>query len=64
MPRLPLAKVIDRLGKAHGIPRAPRSTDPWSLILRENVAYLADATRSARRRTSNRGRSATPCDRR
>jgi endonuclease III len=41
MTRLPLSEVIDRLQLLYGRPEPPTS-DPWKLILWENVAYLAD----------------------
>ncbi len=41
-------KIIARLEKHYGKPQPPPETDPWSLILWENVAYLAnDARRRA-----------------
>lgn len=40
----PLPGIIDRLASQYGRPKAPPS-DPWELILRENVAYLADDQR-------------------
>ena len=42
MPRIPLAEILDRLEALYGPPRPPKATDPWHLILWENVAYLAD----------------------
>src|SRR5262245_3665757 len=42
MPTLP--KLIARLEAHYGRPRKPL-TDPWQLILWENVAYLADDAR-------------------
>jgi len=47
-PKLDLATVRARLLPARARPLAPPSRDPWRLILRENVAYLAhDAKRDA-----------------
>ena len=37
-----LVAVVEALEKAYGAPKPPPSTDPWELILRENVVYLAD----------------------
>lgn len=34
--------VIETLEKAYGAPESPPARDPWELILRENVVYLAD----------------------
>ena len=34
--------LIETLEKAYGTPESPPTTDPWELILRENVVYLAD----------------------
>jgi endonuclease III len=45
MERLRLREVVERLEKLHGAPSQPPSRDPWELILRENVAYLADDER-------------------
>src|SRR5437764_1317365 len=43
-PQVPakLAAILKTLRRAHGPPSPPRFSDPWSLILLENVAYLAD----------------------
>jgi len=40
-----LARVLDALRKLYGKPRPPTLTDPFDLILYENVAYLADDER-------------------
>jgi endonuclease-3 len=45
----PLPEVIDRLEAFYGEPEPPESTDPWEMILWENIAYLAD---DARRRSA------------
>ena len=37
-----LARVLDALRELYGKPRPPTLTDPFELILYENVAYLAD----------------------
>lgn len=36
-----LARALDKLEKLHGPPEPPPSTDPFALVLWENVAYLA-----------------------
>jgi endonuclease-3 related protein len=45
MPRLSLAEVIDRLQALYGRPKPPPVTDPWLMVLWENVAYLVDDER-------------------
>jgi endonuclease III len=40
-----LSEIVARLEKLHGKPPPPPSTEPWLLILWENVAYLADDAR-------------------
>lgn len=40
--RLSLSDVVERLERAYGRPRPPATTDPWEMILRVNVVYLAD----------------------
>ena len=40
-----LARVLDVLEKAHGKPKPPPTTEPFELVLWENVAYLADDER-------------------
>jgi endonuclease III len=45
MARIKLARIIALLEKHYGTPRMPWATDPWLLILWENVAYLADDER-------------------
>jgi len=40
----PLREIVDRLAAEYGRPKSPPG-DPWELILRENVAYLADDAR-------------------
>jgi endonuclease III len=40
MSRIPLPQVIDRLGAFYGEPDPPEVTDPWEMIVWENVAYL------------------------
>jgi endonuclease-3 len=42
---IPLGQVIERLGKYYGEPSPPEITDPWELIVWENIAYLADDAR-------------------
>ncbi len=40
-----LQKIVARLGKHYGNPKPPISTDPFELILLENVAYLVSDER-------------------
>jgi endonuclease-3 len=43
----PLQEVIRQLGKYYGRPKPPIVTDPFEMILWENVAYLLDDARRA-----------------
>ncbi len=43
----PLKEIIRRLSLHYGRPAAPKVTDPFQMILWENVAYLLDDTRRA-----------------
>jgi endonuclease III len=45
MPPSPLPQVIERLAAFYGEPDPPEVTDPWEMILWENIAYLADDAR-------------------
>jgi endonuclease III len=45
MARLTLGRVVAVLRKHHGAPEPPPTTDPFELILWENVAYLASPAR-------------------
>jgi endonuclease III len=45
MSLIPLRAVIERLGAHYGRPAPPDVTDPWEMILWENIAYLADDAR-------------------
>jgi endonuclease-3 len=45
MPSIPLPQVIERLEAYYGEPDPPDITDPWEMILWENIAYLADDAR-------------------
>ena len=45
MNRLSLRDAIKRLQAEYGKPKSPEMTDPWLMILWENVAYLADDER-------------------
>ena len=45
MPLLSLPQVIQQLQALYGEPDPPEVTDPWELILWENVAYLVDDDR-------------------
>src|SRR5262249_25634426 len=38
-------QVIERLEASYGVPDPPDITDPWEMILWENIAYLADDAR-------------------
>src|SRR5947208_13959981 len=42
-----LAKIVARLAKFYGQPQPPITTDPFELILWENVAYLVSDERRA-----------------
>jgi endonuclease-3 len=44
---LPFAKLIDRLAHFYGEPVAPTVTEPFAMILWENVAYLASDAKRA-----------------
>lgn len=43
--RPPLSSVLDALRRLYGRPKPPKITDPFELVLYENVAYLADDAR-------------------
>jgi endonuclease-3 len=40
-----LSQVVEQLQVHYGQPNVPRLSGPWEMILRENVAYLADDDR-------------------
>lgn len=44
---LPFPKLIDRLAQQYGEPALPVVTEPFAMILWENVAYLANDTKRA-----------------
>lgn len=44
---LPFSKLIDRLAQQYGEPASPSVTEPFAMILWENVAYLANDTKRA-----------------
>lgn len=46
-PKLPFDKLIDRLAQLYGEPTPPAVTEPFAMILWENVAYLANDARRA-----------------
>src|SRR5438552_12003303 len=46
---IPFQRVITRLEAFYGEPEPPDVTDPWDMIVGENIAYLAD---DARRRAA------------
>jgi hypothetical protein len=39
---LPFSKLVDRLAQEYGEPAPPVVTEPFAMILWENVAYLAN----------------------
>ena len=45
--RLSLSHVVDMLAQFYGEPDPPRVTDPFEMILWENIAYLANDVRRA-----------------
>src|SRR3974390_3069968 len=45
--RLPFATLIDHLAQLYGEPAPPAVTEPFAMILWENVAYLANETKRA-----------------
>ena len=45
--QLPFAKVIDLLAQLYGEPAPPAVTEPFAMILWENVAYLANDAKRA-----------------
>jgi endonuclease-3 len=45
MSLIPLKQVIERLVAFYGKPEPPETTDPWEMIVWENIAYLADDAR-------------------
>jgi endonuclease III len=45
MTPIPLPQVVERLEAYYGEPDPPEITDPWEMILWENIAYLADDAR-------------------
>jgi endonuclease-3 len=45
MTQIPLPQVIDRLESFYGAPDPPDVTDPWEMIVWENVAYLVSDER-------------------
>ncbi len=45
MSPIPLQQVIKRLAALYGKPEPPDATDPWEMIVWDNIAYLADDER-------------------
>jgi endonuclease III len=45
--RLPFSALIDRLAQRYGEPRPPDMTEPFAMVLWENVAYLASDAKRA-----------------
>ena len=43
--KLNLQKIVSQLAKHYGKPGAPVTTDPFELILLENIAYLVSDER-------------------
>jgi len=46
-PTITFSKLVDKLEQHYGAPAPPPSTDPLELIIRENIAYLANDKRRA-----------------
>src|SRR5215472_14822597 len=44
---IPFTVLIDRLAKLYGEPAPPTETEPFAMILWENVAYLANDAKRA-----------------
>ena len=60
---LPFGTVIDRLAQLYGEPAPPAVTDPFAMILWENIAYLANDTKRAQAFTELRNKvGLTPKD--
>jgi len=59
MSRIPLPQVIERLGAFYGEPDPLEVTDPWEMIVWENVAYLVDDERRCEAMTALRERIGT-----
>ena len=58
-----LRKILDRVQKAYGKPDGPPATDPFELILYENIAYLApDDRREAAFRALREQAGSTPAE--
>src|SRR5271169_561275 len=45
--RLLFSRVVDALANYYGEPSAPRVTDPFAMVVWENIAYLANDARRA-----------------
>lgn len=54
-PPIPLPRIIERLEAFYGKPEPPGITDPWEMIVWENVAYLVDDERRQQAMTALRG---------
>jgi endonuclease III len=60
---LPFGTLIDRLAQLYGEPAPPTVTDPFAMILWENIAYLANDTKRAQAFTELRDKvGLTPKD--
>jgi endonuclease III len=58
-PRLSLPKIISQLATHYGDPEPPLTTDPFELILLENIAYLVSDERRAQAFNKLRRRAGT-----
>jgi hypothetical protein len=45
MSPIPLAEAIEQLASHYGEPARPEFSDPWEMIVWENIAYLVDDSR-------------------
>jgi endonuclease III len=54
-PPIPLPRIIERLEAFYGKPEPPRITNPWEMIVWENIAYLVDDERRQQAMTALRG---------
>ena len=56
MTQISLPQIIERLRAFYGEPDPPQVTDPWEMIVWENVAYLVDDERRQEAMEALRGR--------
>ena len=59
MSPIPLPQVIEHLQAFYGEPDPPHVTDPWEMIVWENIAYLVDDKRRLEAMTALRKRTGT-----